>query len=62
MELLEKETFYYECNEYLIEPVNCAFLLRKSIEDMKVIVKQYWHFLHMLIGHGVSGHQNLCLD
>ena len=30
MELLEKETFYYECNEYLIEPVNCAFFTEEK--------------------------------
>ena len=30
MELLEKEMFYYECNEYLIEPVNCAFFTEEK--------------------------------
>lgn len=30
MELLEKETFYYECNEYLIEPINCAFFTEEK--------------------------------
>ena len=30
MELLEKEKFYYGCNDHLIEPVHCAFFTEEK--------------------------------